>query len=86
MAGDDTEYQYESPADVDHSRNTCYGYECGNLNHTSIMKVTRIVESMWIFQKAICDKMGYDLEILDMEVGPILPSIAAGRQISVQPA
>ena len=29
--------------------------------------------------RAICDKMGYDLEILDMEFDSILPSIAAGK-------
>ena len=41
--GDDTgKYQYESPADVDHSREHLLWLRMQNLNHTSIMKVTEL--------------------------------------------
>ena len=41
--GDDTgKYQYESPADVDHSKGTLVMATNAELNHTSIMKVTEL--------------------------------------------
>ena len=67
--GDDTgKYQYESPADVDHSKGTL------------VMATNAEFEPYDVdLSRAICDKMGYDLEILDMEFDSILPSIAAGK-------
>ena len=77
--GDDTgKYQYESPADVDHSKGTLVMATNAEFEPYEYHEGDGIVGIDVDLSRAICDKMGYDLEILDMEFDSILPSIAAG--------
>ena len=78
--GDDTgKYQYESPADVDHSKGTLVMATNAEFEPYEYHEGDGIVGIDVDLSRAICDKMGYDLEILDMEFDSILPSIAAGK-------
>ena len=78
--GDDTgKYQYESPADVDHSKGTLVMATHAEFEPYEYHEGDGIVGIDVDLSRAICDKMGYDLEILDMEFDSILPSIAAGK-------
>lgn len=77
--GDVGSYQYETPADADHSKGELvmatnaefepYEYHDGN----DIVGIDVDIAT------AICDKMGYSLKIEDMEFDSILPSIEAGK-------
>ena len=79
--GDDTKGKtpYESPADTDHSKGTLkmatnaafepYEYYDGD-------KITGIDADM---ARAICDKLGYDLEIDDMEFDSIITAVSSGK-------
>ena len=79
--GDDTKGKtpYESPADADHSKGTLkmatnaafepYEYYDGD-------KITGIDADM---ARAICDKLGYDLEIDDMEFDSIITAVSSGK-------
>ena len=78
--GDGTgKYQYESPADVDHSKGTLVMATNAEFEPYEYHEGDGIVGIDVDLSRAICDKMGYDLEILDMEFDSILPSIEAGK-------
>ena len=73
------QHPYESPADADHSKGTLkmatnaafepYEYYDGD-------KITGIDADM---ARAICDKLGYDLEIDDMEFDSIITAVSSGK-------
>ena len=72
-------YQYESPADVDYSKGKLVMATNAEFEPYEYHEGDGIVGIDVDLSKAICDKMGYELEVLDMEFDAILPSIAAGK-------
>jgi len=85
--GDDTgKYQYESPADVDHSKGTLVMATNAEFEPYEYHEGDGIVGIDVDLSRAICDKMGYDLEILDMNLILFFHPLQQERQISVQPA
>ncbi len=72
-------YQYESPADVDYSKGKLVMATNAEFEPYEYHEGDGIVGIDVDLSKAICDKMGYELEVLDMEFDSILPSIAAGK-------
>lgn len=78
--GDDIgSYQYESPADVDHSKGKLVMATNAEFEPYEYHGEDGIIGIDVDLSKAICDKMGYELEVLDMEFDSILPSIATGK-------
>ena len=78
--GDDAgKTPYETPKDVDHSKGTLVMATNAEFEPYEYHEGDGIVGIDVDLSRAICDKMGYDLEILDMEFDSILPSIAAGK-------
>ena len=78
--GDETgSYQYESPADVDHSKGTLVMATNAEFEPYEYRDGEEIVGIDVDLSRAICDKMGYDLEVQDMEFDAIIPAIAAGK-------
>ena len=78
--GDDTgKYQYESPADVDHSKGTLVMATNAEFEPYEYHEGDGIVGIDVDLSRAICDKMGYDLEILDMEFDSSIHCSRKGR-------
>lgn len=78
--GDDLgSYQYESPKDADHSKGKLVMATNAEFEPYEYHGEDGVVGIDIDLSRAICDKMGYDLEVLDMEFDSILPSIAAGK-------
>lgn len=78
--GDDIgSYQYESPKDADHSKGKLVMATNAEFEPYEYHGEDGVIGIDIDLSRAICDKMGYDLEVLDMEFDSILPSIAAGK-------
>lgn len=78
--GDDIgSYQYESPADADYSNGTLVMATNAEFEPYEYHEGDGIVGIDVDLATAICDKMGYELQIEDMEFDSILPSIATGK-------
>ena len=78
--GDDAGgYQYQSPEDVDHSKGTLVMATNAEFEPYEYRDGEEIVGIDVDLSRAICDKMGYALEVQDMEFDAIIPVIAAGK-------
>lgn len=78
--GDDTgSYQYESPADADHSKGELVMATNAEFEPYEYHEGDEIVGIDVDIARAICDKLGYELKIEDMEFDSILPAVAAGK-------
>lgn len=78
--GDDIgSYEYETPADADLSKGTLVMATNAEFEPYEYREGEEIVGIDADLAKAICDKMGYELKIEDMEFDAILPAIAAGK-------
>lgn len=80
--GEDTgSFEYESPEDVDYSNGklvmaTNAAFEPYEYREGGSDEIVGIDADM---AKAICDKLGYDLEIMDIEFDAILPAVQSGK-------
>lgn len=78
--GDDIgSYQYETPEGTDQSKGTLVMATNAEFEPYEYHEGDDIVGIDVDIAQAICDKMGYKLEIEDMEFDSILPSVAAGK-------
>lgn len=79
--GDDTKgtCPYESPADADHSKGTLTMATNAAFEPYEYYEGTEIVGIDAEMAKAICDKMGYDLKIDDMEFDSIISAVQSGK-------
>lgn len=77
--GDVGSYQYESPADADHSKGELVMATNAEFEPYEYHDGDKIVGIDVDIATAICDKMGYSLKIEDMEFDSILPAIEAGK-------
>ncbi len=78
--GDSTgEYQYESPADADHSKGTLVMATNAEFEPYEYRDGDGIIGIDVDLARAICDKLGYELQVEDMEFDAIIPAIAAGK-------
>lgn len=78
--GDDIgSFQYETPADADHSKGTLVMATNAEFEPYEYHDGDGIVGIDVDLARAICDKMGYELKVEDMEFDSILPSIQAGK-------
>lgn len=78
--GDDIgSYKYETPADADLSKGTLVMATNAEFEPYEYREGEEIVGIDADLAKAICDRMGYELKIEDMEFDAILPAIAAGK-------
>lgn len=79
--GDDTKgtCPYESPADADHSKGKLIMATNAAFEPYEYYEGTEIVGIDAEMAKAICDKMGYDLQIDDMEFDAIISAVQSGK-------
>ena len=79
--GDDTKGKtpYESPADADHSKGTLKMATNAAFEPYEYYDGDKIVGIDIDMAKAICDKLGYDLEIDDMEFDSIITAVSKGK-------
>lgn len=79
--GDDTKGKtpYESPADADHSKGTLKMATNAAFEPYEYYDGDKIVGIDADMAKAICDKLGYDLEIDDMEFDSIITAVSKGK-------
>lgn len=79
--GDDTKgtCPYESPADADHSKGKLIMATNAAFEPYEYYEGTEIVGIDTEMAKAICDKMGYDLQIDDMEFDAIISAVQSGK-------
>lgn len=78
--GDDTgSFQYETPEGADHSKGTLVMATNAEFEPYEYHEGDEIVGIDVDIARAICDKMGYELQIEDMEFDSILPSVEAGK-------
>ena len=78
--GDDTgSYQYESPADADYSNGTLVMATNAEFEPYEYRAGDEVVGIDVDLSRAICDKMGYELKVEDMEFDSIIPAIEAGK-------
>lgn len=78
--GDETgTYQYETPEGTDHSKGTLVMATNAEFEPYEYHEGDEIVGIDADIALAICDKMGYELKIEDMEFDSILPAVAAGK-------
>ena len=73
------ETPYESPADVDRSNGTLVMATNAEFEPYEYHEGDDIVGIDADFAQAICDKLGYELEISDMEFDAILPAVQSGK-------
>ena len=79
--GDDTKgtCPYESPADADHSKGKLIMATNAAFEPYEYYEGTEILGIDAEMAKAICDKMGYDLQIDDMEFDAIISAVQSGK-------
>lgn len=79
--GDDTKgtCPYESPADVDYSNGTLTMATNAAFEPYEFYEGTEIVGIDAEMAKAICDKLGYELKIEDMEFDAIISAVQSGK-------
>ena len=79
--GDDTKgtCPYESPADADHSKGKLIMATNAAFEPYEYYEGTEIVGIDAEMAKAICDKMGYDLQIDDMDFDAIISAVQSGK-------
>ena len=79
--GDDTKgtCPYESPADVDYSNGTLTMATNAAFEPYEYFEGTEIVGIDAEMAKAICDKLGYELKIEDMEFDAIISAVQSGK-------
>ena len=79
--GDDTKgtCPYESPADVDHSKGKLVMATNAAFEPYEYYEGTEIVGIDAEIAKAVCDKMGYELQIDDMEFDAIISAVQSGK-------
>ena len=79
--GDDTKgtCPYESPADADHSKGKLIMATNAAFEPYEYYEGTEIVGIDAEMAKAICDKMGYDFQIDDMEFDAIISAVQSGK-------
>lgn len=79
--GDDTKgtCPYESPADVDYSNGTLTMATNAAFEPYEYYEGTEIVGIDAEMAKAICDKLGYELKIEDMEFDAIISAVQSGK-------
>ena len=79
--GDDTKGKtpYESPADADHSKGTLKMATNAAFEPYEYYDGDKIVGIDADMAKAICDKLGYELEIDDMEFDSIITAVSKGK-------
>lgn len=79
--GDDTKGKtpYESPADVDHSNGTLVMATNAQFEPYEFYKGEDIVGIDVDFARAICDKLGYELKVEDMEFDSIISAVQSGK-------
>lgn len=79
--GDDTKgtCPYESPADADHSKGTLTMATNAAFEPYEYYEGTEIVGIDAEMAKAICDKLGYELKIDDMEFDSIISAVQSGK-------
>lgn len=79
--GDDTKGKtpYESPADVDRSNGTLTMATNAQFEPYEYYEGGDIVGIDVDFAQAICDKLGYELKIDDMEFDSIITAVASGK-------
>lgn len=79
--GDDTKGKtpYESPKDADHSKGTLKMATNAAFEPYEFYDGDTVVGIDADMAKAICDKLGYDLEIEDMEFDSIITAVSSGK-------
>lgn len=77
--GDVGSYQYETPADADHSKGELVLATNAEFEPYEYYDNSKIVGIDIDIATAICDKMGYSLKVEDMEFDSILPTIQTGK-------
>lgn len=78
--GDDTgSFQYETPEGTDKSKGTLVMATNAEFEPYEYHEGDKIVGIDADIALAICDKMGYELKIEDMEFDSILPAVEAGK-------
>lgn len=79
--GDDTKGKtpYESPADVDRSNGTLVMATNAQFEPYEFYKGEDIVGIDVDFAQAICDKLGYELKVEDMEFDSIISAVQSGK-------
>ena len=78
--GDDIgSFKYETPADADHSKGELVMATNAEFEPYEYHEGDEIVGIDVDIARAICDKLGYELKIEDMEFDSILPAVAAGK-------
>ncbi len=79
--GDETKgtCPYESPADADHSKGTLIMATNAAFEPYEFYEGTEVVGIDADIAKAICDKMGYELQIDDMEFDAIISAVQSGK-------
>lgn len=79
--GDETKgtCPYESPADADHSKGTLTMATNAAFEPYEYYEGTEIVGIDAEMAKAICDKLGYELKIDDMEFDSIISAVQSGK-------
>mgnify|MGYP002765643571 CR=1 FL=1 len=79
--GDDTKGKtpYESPADVDRSNGTLVMATNAQFEPYEFYKGEDIVGIDVDFARAICDKLGYELKVEDMEFDSIISAVQSGK-------
>lgn len=79
--GDDTKGKtpYESPADADHSKGTLRMATNAAFEPYEYYEGDKIVGIDADMARAICDKLGYELEIDDMEFDSIITAVSQGK-------
>lgn len=79
--GDDTKGKspYESPKDADHSKGTLTMATNAYFEPYEYYDGDKVVGIDADIARAICDKLGYDLEIEDMEFDSIIAAVQSGK-------
>ena len=79
--GDDTKGKtpYESPADADHSKGTLKMATNAAFEPYEYYEGDKVVGIDADMAQAICDKLGYELEIDDMEFDSIITAVSSGK-------
>lgn len=79
--GDDTKgtCPYESPADIDYAKGTLTMATNAAFEPYEYYEGTEVVGIDAEMAKAICDKMGYELKIEDMEFDAIISAVQSGK-------
>lgn len=79
--GDDTKGKtpYESPADADHSKGTLHMATNATFEPYEFYDGDKVTGIDVDLATAICDKLGYALEVEDMEFDAIITAVSSGR-------